>query len=295
MAFPPSCGAMPMSGANRPGCVNLRVAGMPWVETHGRAVQLRVQCRKTPCNKKHPGEMSLMNGFRWESCIVTLIHYSLVHFPCLNNSVVDPSCIHAWIIHIMINQITHDGFIPRDRGVFAGFASARFWLPKWLRTAPTAGHQSPKKNTSKSDLFENWLNSWETSPNLSNFNVHIKKFKTFWKLIVGSHAMTKVKWPYDQLCPSQDPFSHFDFDGVLGLGLQTLALSGTGWLEDIGSWDHWARSKRIQPWRLAKIWNPGDCRFSSMRRKASHLRATQCGQIPIWWLPEIGVPPTHPF
>ena len=26
----------------------------------------------------------------------------------------------------------------------------------------------------------------------------------------------------------KDPFSHFDFDGVLGLGLQTLALSHPG-------------------------------------------------------------------
>ena len=31
----------------------------------------------------------------------------------------------------------------------------------------------------------------------------------------------------------EDPFSHFDFDGVLGLGLQTLALSRPGKVIDV--------------------------------------------------------------
>ena len=74
-----------------------------------------------------------------------------------------------------------------------------------------------------------------------------------------SHAMTPAT--------TEDPFSHFDFDGVLGLGLQTLALSGTGWL---GAGKNGGTIKGIQKWlgqkifkdvQRAKISNPGECSF----------------------------------
>ena len=120
-----------MSGANRPGCVNLRVAGMPkgclgclgFMDVHGQ---------KTSWNKEKPGENHQKSMDVHDiQCIITGSHDSIDHFRIICPSwririIIDPERIRLgsdWVLgwqcstKVLASKMTEDGLTENHHEV----------------------------------------------------------------------------------------------------------------------------------------------------------------------------------
>ena len=191
-----------------------------------------------------------------------------------------------------------------DPWVFAGFASPRFWLPRWRRTEL----EKPKSPTSPTDFFwidflgnylkSNWFRMLDTFWKLmfGQFSENFHGFEMFWGIDIHcetkrSHAMTSYDLSYGgPLQPFRLRWSAGT--GIANLGLEWHWLIGRYW-ELVGagtlvpSGTIWLRQNMFKHGdgpKMAKISNQGDHRFWSIfsRKPSQYEGYPMFFQIPIW-------------